>query len=158
MTQPTRLPPGTDDGMAARVRAHDWSGTPVGPAPGWPQSLQTALSICLSSRFPMHVWWGRELTVFYNDGYVPAMGDKHPDALGRRASQVWPEAWSELGPLAESVLAGEGATFSEDQLLFLRRHGYLEETYWTFSYSPIQDESGGIGGVFIAVSDTTTRV
>ena len=158
VTQPARLPPGTDDGMAARVRAHDWSGTPVGPAHGWPQSLQTALSICLSSRFPMHVWWGPELTVFYNDAYVPAMGDKHPDALGRRASRVWAEAWSELGPMAESVLAGEGATFSEDQLLFLRRHGYLEETYWTFSYSPIQDESGGIGGVFIAVSDTTTRV
>ena len=71
---------------------------------------------------------------------------------------MWAEAWSELGPMAESVLAGEGATFSEDQQLFLRRHGYLEETYWTFSYSPIQDESGGIGGVFIAVSDTTTRV
>ena len=158
VTQPARLPPGTDDGMAARVRAHDWSSTPVGPAHGWPQSLQTALSICLSSRFPMHVWWGPELTVFYNDAYVPAMGDKHPDALGRRASRVWPEAWSELGPMAESVLAGEGATFSEDQLLFLRRHGYLEETYWTFSYSPIQDESGGIGGVFVAVSDTTTRV
>ena len=158
VTQPARLPPGTDDGMAARVRAHDWSSTPVGPAHGWPQSLQTALSICLSSRFPMHVWWGPELTVFYNDAYVPAMGDKHPDALGRRASRVWAEAWSELGPLAESVLAGEGATFSEDQQLFLRRHGYLEETYWTFSYSPIQDESGGIGGVFIAVSDTTTRV
>ena len=158
VTQPARLPPGTDDGMAARVRAHDWSSTPVGPAHGWPQSLQTALSICLSSRFPMHVWWGPELTVFYNDAYVPAMGDKHPDALGRRASRVWAEAWSELGPMAESVLAGEGATFSEDQLLFLRRHGYLEETYWTFSYSPIQDESGGIGGVFVAVSDTTTRV
>ncbi len=158
VTQPARLPPGTDDGMAARVRAHDWSSTPVGPAHGWPQSLQTALSICLSSRFPMHVWWGPELTVFYNDAYVPAMGDKHPDALGRRASRVWAEAWSELGPMAESVLAGEGATFSEDQQLFLRRHGYLEETYWTFSYSPIQDESGGIGGVFVAVSDTTTRV
>ena len=106
----------------------------------------------------MHVWWGPDLTVFYNDAYVPAMGDKHPDALGRPASRVWAEAWSELGPLAESVLAGEGATFSEDQQLFLRRHGYLEETYWTFSYSPIQDESGGVGGVFVAVTDTTRRV
>ena len=144
--------------MAERVRARDWSGTPVGPAGGWPQSLQTALSICLSSRFPMHVWWGPDLTVFYNDAYVPAMGDKHPDALGRRASEVWAEAWSELGPMAGSVLAGRGATYSDDQLLFLRRHGYLEETYWTFSYSPIQDESGGVGGVFVAVTDTTLRV
>jgi anti-anti-sigma factor len=145
-------------GMVARVRAHDWSRTPLGPAGQWPQSLQTASSICLSSGFPMHVWWGRELTVIYNDAYVPAMGDKHPGALGRSAAEVWAEAWGELGPMAESVLAGRGATFSEDQLLFLRRHGYLEETYWTFSYSPVQDESGDVGGVFVAVSDTTTRV
>ena len=144
--------------MAERVRARDWSGTAVGPAPRWPQSLQTALSICLSSRFPLHVWWGPDLTVFYNDAYVPAMGDKHPAALGRPASEVWPEAWHELGPMAESVLAGQGATYSEDQQLFLRRHGYLEETYWTFSYSPIQDESGGVGGIFVAVTETTSRV
>src|SRR5690349_7794581 len=144
--------------MAARVRDHDWSSSPVGPAAQWPQSLQTALSICLSSRFPLLVWWGPDLTVFYNDGYVPAMGDKHPAALGRRAREVWPEAWHELGPMAESVLAGRGATYSEDQQLFLRRHGYLEETYWTFSYSPIQDESGGVGGIFTAVTDTTSRV
>ena len=155
MRDATRQP---DPGMARRVAEHEWAGTPVGPAQGWPQSLQTALSICLSSGFPMHVWWGPDLTVFYNDGYVPAMGDKHPAALGRRASEVWREAWHELGPMAESVLAGGGATYSEDQQLFLRRHGYLEETYWTFSYSPIQDESGGVGGIFVAVSDTTSRV
>jgi anti-anti-sigma factor len=145
-------------GMAQRVRDHDWSAGPLGPAEQWPQSLQTALSICLTSRFPLLVWWGPDLTVFYNDGYVPAMGDKHPAALGRSAAEVWPEAWHELGPMAESVLAGRGATYSEDQQLFLRRHGYLEETYWTFSYSPIQDESGGVGGVFTAVTDTTSRV
>ena len=144
--------------MAERVRDRDWSGTAVGPAQRWPQSLQTALSICLSSRFPLHVWWGPDLTVFYNDAYVPAMGDKHPAALGRPAAEVWPEAWHELGPMAASVLAGRGATYSEDQQLFLRRHGYLEETYWTFSYSPIQDESGGVGGVFVAVTETTSRV
>ena len=154
----TRRPGAGAGGMAERVRVRDWSGTAVGPAPRWPQSLQTALSICLSSRFPLHVWWGPDLTVFYNDAYVPAMGDKHPAALGRPAAEVWPEAWHELGPMAASVLAGRGATYSEDQQLFLRRHGYLEETYWTFSYSPIQDESGGVGGIFVAVTETTSRV
>ena len=154
----TRRPGADAGGMAERVRVRDWSGTAVGPAPRWPQSLQTALSICLSSRFPLHVWWGPDLTVFYNDAYVPAMGDKHPAALGRPAAEVWPEAWHELGPMAASVLAGRGATYSEDQQLFLRRHGYLEETYWTFSYSPIQDESGGVGGIFVAVTETTSRV
>ena len=158
MRDATRRPGGDAGGMADRVRARDWSGTAVGPADRWPQSLQTALSICLSSRFPMHVWWGRDRTVFYNDAYVPAMGDKHPAALGRPAAEVWPEAWPELGPMAESVLAGRGATYSEDQQLFLRRHGYLEETYWTFSYSPIQDETGGVGGIFVAVTETTSRV
>ena len=105
----------------------------------------------------MHVWWGPDLTVFYNDAYVPAMGDKHPGRSARPASRVWAEIWAELGPLAESVLAGR-AHVLRGPLLFLGRHGYLEETYCTFSYSPIQDESGGIGGVFIAVTETTTRV
>ncbi|MGZ4626063.1 MAG: ATP-binding protein, partial [Kineosporiaceae bacterium] len=145
-------------GMAARVASVDWSATPLGPAENWPQSLQTALSICLSSRFPLLVWWGPQLTGFYNDAYLPLLGTKHPRALGQRASDTWAEAWDELGPMAERVLAGGDATFSEDRLLFLQRHGYVEETYWTFSYSPIQDESGGVGGIFVAVSDTTKRV
>ncbi|MDP9430595.1 MAG: ATP-binding protein [Actinomycetota bacterium] len=115
------------------------------------------MSICLSSRFPMLVWWGPQLTVFYNDAYLPLLGTKHPAALGRPASAVWAEAWNDLGPLAEQVLSGGDATFSQDQRLLLHRHGYLEETFWTFSYSPVPDENR-VGGVFIAVTDTTSRV
>src|SRR3712207_9555494 len=101
--------------MDLRVGATDWAGTPVGPADAWPQALRTALSICLSSRFPMLVWWGPELTVFYNDAYLPLLGTKHPAALGRPASAVWAEAWDDLGPLAEQVLSGGGATFSRSE-------------------------------------------
>jgi anti-anti-sigma factor len=144
--------------MAAQVAATDWSATPVGPAERWPQSLRTALDICLASRFPMLVWWGPQLIDFYNDAYLPTLGDKHPAALGRPASEVWPEAWHELGPLADQVLSGGGATFNRDQLLLLQRHGYVEETYWTFSYSPIAEESGGVGGVFVVATDTTDQV
>jgi anti-anti-sigma factor len=144
--------------MDVRVRTADWAGTPVGPADAWPQALRTALSICLSSRFPMLVWWGPELTVFYNDAYLPLLGTKHPAALGRPASTVWAEAWDDLGPLAEQVVSGGGATFSQDQRLLLHRHGYLEETFWTFSYSPVPDDEDRIGGIFIAVTDTTSRV
>ena len=147
--------------MADAVARTDWTRTALGPPEGWPPSLRTALSICLSSRFPMLVWWGRELVQFYNDAYVPALGDKHPAALGQPAARCWAEAWAELGPLAASVLAGEGATYSQDQLLFMQRHGYTEESYWTFSYSPVRAVDGGagdVGGIFIAVNDTTERV
>jgi anti-anti-sigma factor len=144
--------------MAARVAALDWSATPLGPRAQWPQSLRTALDICLSSRFPMLVWWGPELIDFYNDAYLPTLGDKDPAALGRPAAEVWPEAWHELGPLADQVLRGGGATYHQDQLLLLQRHGYVEETYWTFSYSPIAEESGAVGGIFIVATDTTDQV
>ncbi len=92
-----------------RIRAADWSGTAMGPAEDWPASLRIALSICLSSRFPMLVWWGPQLTVFYNDAYLPLLGTKHPTALGRPAAEVWAEAWGDLGPLAAQVLTGGGA-------------------------------------------------
>ncbi|SDD40245.1 PAS domain S-box-containing protein [Geodermatophilus telluris] len=144
--------------MPALVRTVDWAATPLGPESGWPQSLRTALSICLDSRFPMLVWWGGELVQFYNDAYLPLLGTKHPRSLGQGAAECWAEAWDDLGPLARQVLDGGGATYSQDQLLFLRRHGYVEESYWTFSYSPVTDESGDVGGVFIAVNDTTAQV
>src|SRR3712207_5748162 len=143
--------------MDLRVGAADWAGTPVGPADTWPQALRTALSICLSSRVPMLVWWGPGLTVFYNDAYLPLLGTKHPAALGRPASAVLAEAWDDLGPLAEQVMSGGGATFSQDRRLLLHRHGYLEETFWTFSYSPVPD-GDGVGGVVIAVAETTSRI
>ncbi|MCK2215781.1 SpoIIE family protein phosphatase [Actinomadura sp. ATCC 31491] len=148
--------PGTSE-MAARMRAHRWADTPMGDPSTWPQSLRTALRICLTSRFPMIVWWGRELRFFYNDAYLPLLGSNHP-ALGKRGDHVWGEIWHIIGPMLESVLATGRATWSEDLLLPLHRHGYLEETYWTHSYSPLHDDDGEVGGVFTAVSDTTQRV
>ncbi|WP_017984523.1 SpoIIE family protein phosphatase [Amycolatopsis methanolica] len=144
--------------MGAMVAARDWTATALGPIGEWPGELHAALRLVLSSRFPMLVWWGPELTVFYNDAYRPAMGEKHPRYLGRPASECWAEAWAELGPLTRHVVTGQGATYSENQLLFLDRHNYLEETYWTFSYSPISGDRGEVLGILVAVQDTTEQV
>ncbi|HEY6825749.1 MAG TPA: ATP-binding protein [Gemmatimonadaceae bacterium] len=143
--------------MAALMRQVDWAATPLGPVESWPQSLKTTVSTCLSSRFPMFVWWGRELTMIYNEGYAPMLGAKHP-ALGRPASVVWAEIWDIVGPMADGVMTRAEATWSDDQMLPLHRYGFTEETYFTFTYSPIRDESGGVGGVFCAVIETTERV
>ncbi len=136
----------------------DWGTTALGHPGSWPQSLRTALSICLQSRFPMFVWWGPELTVLYNDAYLPILGDKHPAALGRSGREVWAEIWPVVGPLADTVMRDGASTWSEDQKLVMERFGFIEETYFTFSYSPIRDESGGVGGVFCACTETTARV
>ncbi|MDQ6832111.1 MAG: PAS domain-containing protein, partial [Chloroflexota bacterium] len=145
--------------MGALMRARDWSATPLGPVSDWPQSLRTAVSICLASRFPMLIWWGPALVMLYNDAYRPILGaTKHPAAMGQRGRECWPEIWDVIGPMLTGVLARGEATWSEDQLLLLDRNGYVEECYFTFSYSPIRDESGGIGGIFTAVTETTERV
>ncbi|HVC81003.1 MAG TPA: ATP-binding protein [Chloroflexota bacterium] len=150
----------TGDGeMAALMRALPWSATPIGPVESWPQSLRTAVSICLASRFPMLLWWGPELVMLYNDAYRVILGTtKHPGALGRRGQECWPEIWDIIGPMLQGVLDRGEATYSEDQLLLLDRNGYVEECYFTFSYSPIRDETGGVGGVFTAVTETTGHV
>jgi len=144
--------------MGAMIAARDWSGTAAGPIDAWPDELHTALRLALSSRFPMLVLWGPELLAFYNDAYRPAMGRKHPRSLGRPAAECWAEAWHELGPLTRHVMAGRGATFAENRLLLLDRHDFLEETYWTFSCSPIADDAGTVRGVLVAVQDTTVPV
>jgi PAS domain S-box-containing protein len=145
--------------MGALMRSIDWARTPLGPIESWPQSLRTSVSICLSSRFPILVWWGPELVMLYNDAYRPILGAaKHPQAMGRGGREVWPETWPILGPMLEGVLTQGEATWSDDQLLLLDRNGFLEECYFTFSYSPIRDESGRVGGVFCAVTETTWRV
>ncbi len=143
--------------LGALMRAHDWSATPIGPPAAWPQSLRTAVSIALNSRHPMFVAWGAELTFLYNDAYAEILGAKHPAALGRRFRDIWSEIWPDILPLIERALGGE-ATWSDDLPLVMARNGYMEETYFTFSYSPIRDESGGIGGMFCAVTETTGRV
>jgi len=149
--------PGSE--MSDLVAATDWSAGPLGDPRTWPQSLRTAVGICLSSRFPILLWWGPELVMVYNDAYRPMLGQtKHPRALGAPGNEVWGEIWDVIGPVLEQVLAGGGATWSADQLLVLDRNGYPEECYFTFSYSPVTDESGGVGGVFCAVIETTERV
>ncbi|MGR6321045.1 SpoIIE family protein phosphatase [Micromonospora soli] len=144
--------------MGAAIAGRDWTATPLGPIDSWPQSLRTAVSICLHSRFPILLWWGDELVMLYNDAYVPMLGASKRGALGRPGAAVWPEIWEVIGPMLGDVMAGRGATWSEDQLLLLDRFGFVEECWFTFSYSPILDESGTPGGVFTAVTETTDRV
>src|ERR1700761_1150101 len=146
-----------DGEMARRMRAYPWADSGLGDPRDWPASLRTAVRICLTSRFPMIVWWDQEFRYFYNDAYLPLLGSKHP-ALGKPGEAVWTEIWDIIGPMLASVMASGQATWSEDLLLPMNRHGYWEETYWTYSYSPLHDDAGLVRGVFTAVSDTTERV
>jgi signal transduction histidine kinase len=146
--------------MGALIRAFNWAGSAVGPADSWPQSLRTTLSIILHTKFPMFLFWGKHLTCFYNDAYRPSLGNngKHPSALGRPGEEVWPEIWADIKPLIDQVLAGGEASWSEDQLLPIYRNGRMEDVYWTFSYSPVMDESGKACAVFVTCSETTQKV
>ena len=125
--------------MAARMRAFDWASSPLGPPETWPSSLRTACRICLTSRFPMIVWWGPELRYFYNDAYLPLLGTKHPAPSASPARRSGREIWHIIGPMLDGVLGTGQATWSADLLLPMNRHGYWEETYWTYSYSPLHD-------------------
>ena len=147
-----------DSEMARRMRAMDWAATAFGPLAKWPQSLRTAVSICIASRFPMIVWWGPTLSVLYNDAYIPIFQQKHPSALGKTGREACGEAWDVFSPLFERVMKDGGAAWSEDKLLELRRRGFPEEAYFSWSHSPIRDESGHAGGVFTTVMETTDRV
>src|SRR4051812_3233393 len=140
------------------MRSFEWSRPPLGPVEGWPQSLRTIVSTCLNSRFPILIWWGPDLVMLYNDAYRDIVGSKHPHALGAPGREVWPEIWPIIGPMLDGVISRGEATWSENTLLRLVRRGFPEECYFTFSYSPIRDESGGIGGVFTAVTETTEQV
>ncbi|WP_460979593.1 PAS domain-containing protein [Spirosoma knui] len=146
--------------MGQLTRQYDWTSTSLGTPDQWPQSLRTTLSILLNSRFPMFLFWGDELLCFYNDAYRPSLGNtgKHPWALGQPGAEVWPEVWPQIKPLIDQVLAGQGATWSEDQLLPIYRNGRLEDVFWTFSYSPVSDESGQPAGVFVTCNETTDKV
>jgi len=144
--------------MGALTRAHDWSATPLGPPETWPQSLRTAVRILLNSNHPMFIWWGPELIQFYNDAYRQTMGpERHPSALGQRGRACWAEIWNIIGPQIEQVMCGGGATWHENQLVPVTRHGRLEHVYWTYGYSPI-DEDNGIGGVLVVCRDVTEQV
>ncbi|KFE63293.1 ATP-binding protein [Hyalangium minutum] len=144
--------------LGARMRAMDWSQTPLGPVETWPQSLKTCLRVILTSRQPMFVWWGDSLINLYNDAYKAIVGGKHPQALGQPASVVWREIWDQVGPRAASAMRANEGTYDEALLLIMERNGYPEETYYTFSYSPVPNEQGGPGGILCANSDDTQRI
>ena len=144
--------------MGRLIRALDWSTTALGPIEEWPQSLRSALSVCLGSRFPIVIYWGASLTVLYNDSYAEILGKKHPWALGRPCSEVWSEIWDVIAPMLQGVLATGQATWSEDQLLILERRGYPEECYFSFSFSPVRGAAGAVDGIFTAVIENTRRV
>ena len=139
------------------MREKDWSSSPLGPPDSWPQSLRTVVGLLLQSRFPMFVAWGRDLGFLYNDPYAEILGAKHPAALGSRFHDIWSEIWSDISPLIDAAMAGQ-ATYREDLPLVMNRKGYDEHTWFTFSYSPVRDESGRVAGMFCAVSETTQKV
>ncbi|HEV7276565.1 MAG TPA: ATP-binding protein [Devosiaceae bacterium] len=144
--------------MGALIRAHDWASTSLGAPEGWPQSLKTAVRIMLTSRQPIWIGWGTELVYLYNDAYQSIIGGKHPWALGRPTAEVWREIWPDIGPMLDTAMGGVEGTYVEEQLLIMERHGYAEETYYTFSYSPIPDDDGAPGGIICANTDDTQRV
>ena len=144
--------------LAQLMRAFDWAGTPLGDPKTWPQSLKTAVGIMLASRQPIWIGWGPELIYLYNDPYKSIIGGKHPWALGKPTSVVWREIWQDIGPMLSQAMGGDAGTYVEAQLLIMERNGYPEETYYTFSYSPIPADDGTVGGIFCANTDDTQRV
>ena len=144
--------------MATRIRGFDWARHPFGPPTDWPQPLRAALGICLNSAFPTAIYWGPELRLLYNDAWAPIPGPRHPGALGAPAREVWSDIWHVIEPqFTHLIETGEGI-FVEDQLLPMRRFGVEEETYWTYSFTPIRGADGAIGGVFNSGSETTQNV
>jgi signal transduction histidine kinase len=145
--------------LGALMRAYDWAQTPLGPVAGWPQSLRSAVSILLPSKAQIVLFWGPDLITLYNDAYRPVFGGKHPRALGKPVRESWSEIWhTGLSDLFEGVLRTGEAFWAKDRAFVLERHGYPEETFFDVSYDPVRDESGGVGGVFCIVSETTGRV
>jgi signal transduction histidine kinase/DNA-binding response OmpR family regulator len=146
-------------GMGSLIRKYDWSQTPLGPIEQWPKGLKTSVSLILNSQHPMWIGWGPEMTNLYNDAYVSVLGlAKHPWALGRPAPEVWAEIWDVCGPLADRVFAHGEASFVNDVRLFMNRGDFIEETYYSFSYSPIRDESGRVSGLFCPSTEVTPKI
>ena len=143
--------------MGARMRAFDWAATALGAPETWPQSLRTVVRIMLDSRYAMWMLWGPDLTFFCNDAYLPTVGIRRDWVLGARADRVWAEIWPDIGPRIEHVLRTGEATWDEGLLLFLERSGYPEETYHTFSYSPVYDDAGHVAGMLCVVTEDTLR-
>jgi len=143
--------------MLGATRVFDWGKTSLGAPEHWSQSLRTTLSVMLNSRHAMCLVWGADLIFFYNDAYIPFLGNRHPAALGRPIRDVWFDVWDDIAPLFDQALAGT-ATWCEDMHLVMQRHGYPEDTWWSFSYSPLRDEDGRVCGVLDVCSETTAKV
>ena len=146
-----------DSVMARTMRAHDWAATPLGAPDSWPEALRIPLRMLLTSRFEMWLGWGPDLHFFYNDAYIPTLGIKHPVMLGRPFREVWSEVYEDVADQVERVRAGE-ATWNKALLLLLERSGYPEETYHSFSYSPLRAADGTVGGLLCIVSEETKRI
>lgn len=138
-----------------RMRAFDWGATSLGSAQTWPQSLKTIVRVMLDSRYAMWMLWGPDLTFFCNDAYLPTVGLKRDWVIGARSDVVWQEIWAEIGPRIEHVLLTGDATWDEALLLFLERSGFAEETYHTFSYSPVYDDDSHVAGMLCVVTEVT---
>ncbi len=147
--------------MGALIRAHDWTTTGLGPPETWAHPLRTTVRLLLNTVHPMYIWWGPDLLCFYNDSYRQLIGgERHPGSLGRPAREVWEEIWAVIGPQIAVVMAGGGAAWQKNVLIPITRDGRLDNVYWTYSYSPINDESAaaGVGGVLVICSETTEQV
>ena len=144
--------------MGQRIRDYDWSSTPLGPVENWPQSLRTCVRIMLTSQQPIWIGWGKQLIKLYNDPYRVIVGGKHPGALGAPASVVWKDIWREIGPMLRAVLEKDESTYEESRLLIMERNGYPEETYYTFSYTPIPGDDGGTAGMICFNADNTGQI
>jgi len=142
----------------ALIRAKDWSATPLGPIERWPESLRTAVNICLECPFAFCLWWGPDLVFLYNDAYAEILAEKHPAALGGSGRDTWREIWDVVGPMLDGVMRTGQATHQRDLQLIIERRGFKEECYFEFSYSPIRDEQGQVAGIFTPVTETTQRV
>jgi PAS domain S-box-containing protein len=145
--------------MGERIRNFNWAATPVGPMEHWPQNLRTTLSLMMSTKFPMFLFWGKDLIQFYNDGYIKILTyqDRHPSALGQTAPECWDDVWPVLDPMITSVQSGKDV-YMEDLMINHRHHGERMDTYWTFSYSPVWDDEGGVSGVVVICNETTETV
>ncbi|HEX5655812.1 MAG TPA: hypothetical protein VFX59_01400, partial [Polyangiales bacterium] len=143
--------------MGALIRAMDWSRTPLGPVERWPQSLRTTVSLCLSSTFPILIAWGPERVQLYNDAYRPICGEKHPQSMGQPFNECWASALEAVGAIVDRAQSGTGS-YLENLRMFLDRYGYLEEAFMTFSFSPIRDESGRVGGLFHPITEVTEKM
>ena len=144
--------------MGALIRSYDWDSHPLGPPEKWPESLKTNIRLILNSDFPMFIWWSKDLYMFHNDAYLPALGKKHPEALGASARAMWAEIWDQIGGIAENILANGEAFYAKELMMFLERKGFAEETYWTFSYSPAFNDAGEVEGMFCACNEETSSV